>query len=104
MLNAVIEKGQSIFKVRFKFSKTLQAASDLNIKYSTAKTIWKIYATEGRIEKRRCRCIQNKGSTQQGYSKEENNSGSSSIIGSSSWTLLGPEFWAINLTKHLNNE
>eukprot|EP00826_Nyctotherus_ovalis_P014182 TRINITY_DN13926_c0_g1_i2.p1 TRINITY_DN13926_c0_g1~~TRINITY_DN13926_c0_g1_i2.p1 ORF type:complete len:133 (-),score=11.92 TRINITY_DN13926_c0_g1_i2:271-669(-) len=94
MLDCVLLKGLSVFR----------AAGELNIKYSTAKTIWKIYMTEGRIDKRRRRKAANKPSSHHEASGEENSGVTSQEAPEFGATLLGPDFWAINLTKHFNTK
>jgi len=79
----------------------------LNIKYSTAKTIWKVYATEGRIGKRRRKCIHDNPSMKSILLRNTTNreginipgnreSGSTQEVASVSST---DDFWATNLTK-----
>ena len=81
----------------------------MNIKYSTAKTIWRIYSSEGRVEKKRQRhgltetALQNKVLMEWLSGKM----GAVAILPLQCLVnskLIGPGFWAEQITKHINND
>lgn len=80
----------------------------MNIKYSTAKTIWRIYTSEGRVEKKRQRHVLSEAALRNRFLMEclSGKMGAMALFpvdlfltGSS----IGPSFWADQITNHINN-
>ncbi len=88
-----------------------QAARIYGLKYTTAKTVWKIYKREGRVEKKKQRSKKRSKATEMARSfgsSPGRQTDSQSKAGSQKGALglekqqdsLGQEFWAVKMAQH----
>ncbi len=114
LLDAIAIKGLSVLRVTFFLvcrsvdnTDQKQAANELGIKYSTAKTIWRIYSSEGRVEKKRQRRGLSDAALQHQRLLEclTGKAGPLTVLPLEFFfpgKFIGPDFWGEQLTKHFN--